>query len=56
MMEIVLSRASANAKIIAGLAKGETAPAQVPAKDEEKPKEEEKKEEDAAAGLGSLFG
>jgi large subunit ribosomal protein L10 len=56
MMEIVLSRASANANIIAGFTKGETAPVQVPAKEEEKPKEDEKKEEDAAAGLGSLFG
>ena len=56
MMEIVLSRAAANAQAIASLAKGETAPAQAPVKEKEKPKEEEKKEEDTAAGLGSLFG
>jgi large subunit ribosomal protein L10 len=56
MMEIVLSKAAANAQVIAGLAKGEAAPAQSPVKEEEKPHEEEKKEEDTAAGLGSLFG
>jgi large subunit ribosomal protein L10 len=56
MMEIVLSRAAANAQAIANLAKGETAPAQSPVKEEEKPDEEDKKEEDTAAGLGSLFG
>jgi large subunit ribosomal protein L10 len=55
MMEIVISRAAANAKMLSNLAEGEAAPAQAPAKEEEKPKEEEKKE-DAAAGLGSLFG
>ncbi|MGD0952005.1 MAG: 50S ribosomal protein L10 [Methanotrichaceae archaeon] len=56
MMDIVLSRAAANARAIASLAKGEAAPAQAPVKEKEKPKEEEKKEEDTAAGLGSLFG
>jgi large subunit ribosomal protein L10 len=56
MMEIVLSRAAANAQAIASLAKGEAAPAQAPVKEKEKPKEEGKKEEDTAAGLGSLFG
>jgi large subunit ribosomal protein L10 len=56
MMEIVLSKAAANAQAIASLAKGEAAPAQSPVKEEEKPHEEEKKEEDTAAGLGSLFG
>jgi large subunit ribosomal protein L10 len=55
-MEMVLLRAAAKAQAIAGLARGEAAPAQAPAKDEEKPEEEEKKEEDTAAGLGSLFG
>jgi ribosomal protein L12E/L44/L45/RPP1/RPP2 len=56
MMGVVLSRAAANAQAIASLSKVETAPAQAPAKEEEKPKVEEKKEEDTAAGLGSLFG
>jgi len=56
MMEIVISRAAANAKMLSSLAQGEAAPAQAPVNVEEKPIVEEKKEEDAAAGLGSLFG
>lgn len=56
MMDVVLSRAAANAQAIASLSRGETAPAQAPITEKEKPKEEEKKEEDTAAGLGSLFG
>jgi large subunit ribosomal protein L10 len=66
MMELVLARAAANALAIAGLVRGEAAPAEaaeaaiVPAaggEKEEAPKREEKKEEeDTAAGLGALFG
>lgn len=56
MMELVLSRAASNARVLASLSNRESAPVQSPAKEEEEPKVEEKKEEDTAAGLGSLFG
>lgn len=56
MMDVILSRAAANARVLASLSKGETASAQAPVKEQEKPKIEDKKEEDTAAGLGSLFG
>ncbi len=61
MMNIVLARAVANAKAIARLTRGETAPAPAAAPAGKaaavEEKEEEKKEEgDTAAGLGALFG
>jgi large subunit ribosomal protein L10 len=59
MMEMVLAKAAANARALAGLARGESAPApakaQAPAKAEEET-EEKKDEGDTAAGLGALFG
>jgi large subunit ribosomal protein L10 len=59
MMEMLLAKAAANAKAIAGLASGEAAPAAAagaaPAQASEE-KEEKKDEGDTAAGLGALFG
>jgi ribosomal protein L12E/L44/L45/RPP1/RPP2 len=54
-MEFVLAKAAANARAVANIASGETAPvAAAPAAKEEK--EEKKDEGDTAAGLGALFG
>lgn len=57
-MELILAKAASNAKAIASLTRGETAPsaatdAAAPVAEEEKKKEEEG---DTAAGLGALFG
>ncbi len=59
MMEFILAKAAADARVIASLASGETAPAATasaaaPVAKEEK--EEKKDEGDTAAGLGALFG
>jgi len=56
-MELILAKAASNAKAIASLTSGETAPSAATGAAAPVAKEEEKKEEeDTAAGLGALFG
>jgi large subunit ribosomal protein L10 len=62
MMEMILAKAAANAKVLASVASGEAAPAApaaaAPAAEAEvkEEKDEKKDEEETAAGLGALFG
>ena len=56
MMEFILAKAASQAKAVAYIASGETAPAAAAAPAAKEEKEEKKDEGDTAAGLGALFG